>query len=162
MSNNEHDSPIITTPSSPPPSFRSVESSPATPTSRHFPHGPSDAVDQSLADAFGDDGSDSDEEDDSDDRQRLMRGASSVATAETVTPATTGTSVAPPPTIERRATFLPVFAPQPVTGGPRIYGGGSGSDGVFANLSAKPEAGEKAEEHPPVSCTIIFIAIPSY
>ena len=40
------------------------------------------------------------------------------------------------------------FAP-PVTG--RVYGGGSGSDGVFANLSAKPESGEKLEEHPPVS-----------
>lgn len=36
----------------------------------------------------------------------------------------------------------------------RVYGGGarpSVNDGVFANLSAKPEHGEKTEEQPPVS-----------
>jgi hypothetical protein len=49
--------------------------------------------------------------------------------------------------IERRVTQLPAFTPHP-TG--IVYGGGS-NDGVFANLSAKPERGEKVEEHPPVS-----------
>jgi hypothetical protein len=52
-----------------------------------------------------------------------------------------------PAVVERTLTHIPAFAP-PVTG--RVYGGGSGSDGVFANLSAKPESGEKIEEHPPV------------
>ena len=127
-------------PNSPPPSFRSRASSP---TSRHI-----EPVDQNLADTFDADGSDSDEENDGDDRQRLMRGTPSSSSAEQIhTPATTTTDgQRPAPPIERRATYLPVFAP--TTG--RVYGGGSGSDGVFANLSAKPEAGEKTEEHPPV------------
>lgn len=34
--------------------------------------------------------------------------------------------------------------------GGRIFGGGQ-TDGVFANISAKPTVGEKVEEHPPVS-----------
>ena len=46
---------------------------------------------------------------------------------------------------------MPVFQPPTATG--RVYGGGSGSDGVFANLSAKPDPGEKTEEHPPVRST---------
>ena len=38
---------------------------------------------------------------------------------------------------------------QPTTG--RVYGGGIQSDGVFSNLTAKPErAGEEKEELPPV------------
>jgi hypothetical protein len=127
-------------PNSPPPSFRSRD---ASPKSRH-----NEPVDQNLADTFDADGSDSDEENDGDDRQRLMRGTPSTSSAEgTHTPATTttdGERLAPQ--IERRATYLPVFAP---TTGP-VYGGGSASDGVFANLSAKPEMGEKTEEHPPV------------
>ena len=136
-------------PSSPPPSFRSRASSP---TSRL-----NEPVDQNLADTFDADGSDSDEENDGDDRQRLMRGTPSTSSAEGIqTPATTTTDgQAPVPTIERRATYLPVFAP--TTG--RVYGGGSASDGVFANLSAKPETGEKTEEHPPVCCpNPVFLA----
>lgn len=35
------------------------------------------------------------------------------------------------------------------TGG-RVFGGGQ-TDGVFANINAKPTASEKLEEHPPVS-----------
>lgn len=49
---------------------------------------------------------------------------------------------------------MPIFVPP--TGG-RVYGGGSGTDGVFANLSAKPERGEKQEEHPPVCIPIIML-----
>jgi hypothetical protein len=47
-------------------------------------------------------------------------------------------------------------APTPVQTN-RIYGSRghnqytSANDGVFANLNAKPERGEKLEEHPPVS-----------
>lgn len=147
VSNTEEDTPISAIPSSPPPSFRSIASSP---TSRHFLHDPEAAVDQNLADTFDADGSD-DEENDGDDRQRLMRGMpSSPATEQTATPATTVTGQTTPPRIERRATYLPVFVPQPAGQTARVFGGGSGSDGVFSNLSAKPEAGEKMEEHPPV------------
>jgi hypothetical protein len=58
-----------------------------------------------------------------------------------------------PAIVERRTTHLPAFTP-PTAG--RVYGSGSGADGVFANLSAKPEAGEKLEEHPPV-CDPFFL-----
>lgn len=52
------------------------------------------------------------------------------------------------PAVERRVTQLPVFPPATRTG--RIYGGGN-TDGVFANMSAKPVAGEEVDEKPPVS-----------
>ena len=84
-----------------------------------------------------------------------MRGtptsSSSVEQMNNETPSITATATATangrPTIVERRETHLPAFAPT-ITG--RVYGGGSGSDGVFANLSAKPESGEKIEEHPPV------------
>lgn len=55
---------------------------------------------------------------------------------------------------ERRVTELPVFSPRTVSAAGttrRVYGGGSASvnDGVFANLNAKPEKGEKVEEEKP-------------
>ena len=54
--------------------------------------------------------------------------------------------------VERRVTQLPGFAP---TAGGKVYGGGNAvHDGVFANLSAKPErGGEDPDEKPPVSTT---------
>jgi Protein of unknown function (DUF2370) len=107
-------------------------------------------VNRELADTFDADGLDSDEENDGDDRQRLMRGTLSTSASpptELVNSETVPAPVGNRP-IERRNTTLPTFVP--VTTG-RVYGGGSGSDGVFANLSAKPESGEKLEEHPPVS-----------
>ena len=106
-------------------------------------------MDQNLADTFDADGSDSDEDNDGDDRQRLMRGTPMNSSSDQLTPDTTASTESRPLVVERRNTFIPVFAPQnPVAG--RVYGGGSGGDGVFANLSAKPERGEKTEEHPPV------------
>jgi len=144
VSNNEIDTPTSPAPNSPPPSFRSRASSPS---SRRLLHDTDSPVDQSLADAFDADGSD-DEDNDGDDRQRLMRGTPSSSSAENIAAPSNTTIISPPapPTVERRPTYLPAFAPTTA----RVYGGGSGSDGVFANLSAKPEAGEKMEEHPPV------------
>jgi hypothetical protein len=142
ISANDEESPISPRiPNSPPPSFRSHASSPTRrPT----------AVDQNLAATFDADGSDSDEENDGDDRQRLMRGTPTSSSTEQLDSVSRRPSEAPrPPVVVRRPTHLPEFAPPRPTG--RVYGGGSGSDGVFANLSAKPEAGEKTEEHPPVS-----------
>lgn len=31
------------------------------------------------------------------------------------------------------------------------------NDGVFANLNAKPERGEKTEEQPPVRCSFLYL-----
>lgn len=141
MSNNDQDAPIehIITPSSPPPSFRSHTSSPT------FQH---DQVDQTLADTFDADGLDSDDDNDGDDRQRLMRGTPQESSSEGESASgATHTDNNGRPVIERRVTHMPAFTPSAPG---RVYGGGSGSDGVFANLSAKPESGEKVEEHPPV------------
>jgi len=152
VSNNEDGSnspisPIASTPISPPPSFRSRASSP---TSRH--------VDATLADTFDADGSDSDEDNDGDDRQRLMRGTPSTSAADT--PSVTSVTADGRPTVgERTVTHMPVLTPA-VPG--RVYGGGSGGDGVFANLSAKPEAGEKLEEHPPTYEQAAADAAPPY
>ena len=133
-------------PSSPPPSFRSRASSPS---SRHLLSSEdpitSDA-ERTLADTF-DDGTGSDNEsNDGDDRQRLMR----------ANPQPLSTNDEDRPTLQRAVTEFPSF-PASTTGtleAPvRVYGGGarpSSNDGVFANLSAKPEHGEKLEEQPPV------------
>lgn len=142
-----------TGPSSPPPSFDSRTSSP------HRSHGGnrrsttdsdplvSDA-DRNLNDAF-DNPSDSESDDGSptdhrlDDRQRVMSGRPAAGMD------TAAGQDHDRPDVERRVTQLPVFAPATA---PRRYGG-PGNDGVFANLSAKPErgGGGDAEEKPPVS-----------
>ena len=56
-----------------------------------------------------------------------------------------------PGQVERRITMLPTFN-RPAAPSGRVVGGGNSStnDGVFANLAAKPERGEKTEDHPPV------------
>jgi hypothetical protein len=147
----DNDTPITPTPhntipSSPPPSFRSRTSSPS---SRHLlSQDPlASEAEQTLADTF-DDG-DSDGEDDTDDRQRLMRGQPDSPVQEQA--AQSNENGPRHPIIQRRVTELPAFAP-PVTGSGRVIGGGrSTNDGVFANMAAKPERGEKGEDHPPVS-----------
>ncbi|MCJ1364210.1 hypothetical protein MMC16_003319 [Acarospora aff. strigata] len=138
-------------PSSPPPSFRSRTSSPS---SRHvlISQDPlASEADRTLADTF-DDGEDSEGEgeDGGDDRQRLMRGAATQQGAEE----RNSQVEIRPAAAHRRVTEFPVFSPRtvPATGtSRRVYGGGSASvnDGVFANLNAKPEKGEKVEEEKP-------------
>lgn len=76
-----------------------------------------------------------------------MRGTPASSSTEHISTDPTATGTPAPPPVVRRPTVLPAFTPVST----RVYGGGSGSDGVFANLSAKPEMGEKTEEHPPVS-----------
>lgn len=122
--------PRYPTPNSPPPSFHSRNSS----TTRR------NDVNPDLADAFDDyDASD----DETDDRQRLVRRNS--------TPSSGSTGVATPQTsiTEGQAT-----APIDVagSGSRRVMGGGNGRDGVFANMSARPERVQETEkdEQPPV------------
>lgn len=156
---DEDDSPVTSSghqqhfpiPSSPPPSFRSRNSSP---NSRHHPENEplvSDR-DRTLADTFD---SPSDEEDSDnggddglDDRQRLMRG-NPTESAEPSEAGNAHNSENPRQAIQRRVTQLPAFIPQPTSGG-RVIGGGGNNDGVFANLSAKPTRGEQEDEKPPV------------
>lgn len=120
-------------PHSPPPSFRSRASSLSSRrllAQDPLVHDP----DHDLQDAF-DDGEASDAENDGDDRQRLMRAEPAPAQTPTTTPQTA---------VERRVTELPAFRPMPSSAS-------RPTDGVFANLSAKPERGEQLEEKPPVS-----------
>lgn len=143
-----------------PPSFHSrSRSRSSSPSSRRLLH--DDPLrnddDQTLADTFGDeDGSDEDEE--PDDRQRLMRAnpdagspaaygqvASSASSSDARTDGQDAPRASPLP---RRPTILPTFT-TPASGGSRSVA--QSNDGVFANLAAKPERGEKNEDLPPVS-----------
>ncbi|KAL8964229.1 MAG: hypothetical protein Q9183_004602 [Haloplaca sp. 2 TL-2023] len=138
-------------PSSPPPSFRSRASSP---TSRHLLASEDPLVseaDRTLADTF-DDGSASGAEDNEggDDRQRLMRGNTVSSTGDQTTTVSSGDRPRP---IQRTVTEFPgvvPVAPQRTRGMPYSTFASS-NDGVFANLSAKPERGEKLEEEKPPS-----------
>jgi hypothetical protein len=142
---HDDDSPIepsgnAYSPTSPPPSFRSRDTSP---TSRRLldQEDPmtNDAA-QDLDDAFGD-GSDDEE----DDRQRLMRG--NPDTPQTTRTPSSSSTTEPRQQVERRITELPAFRP-PTT---RPQPNAQANDGVFANLGAKLERGEQVDEKPPVS-----------
>ncbi|KAI9778375.1 MAG: hypothetical protein M1816_004133 [Peltula sp. TS41687] len=143
MSSDVHDPTTPATPASPPPSFHSRASSP---TSRRLlsSHDPliSDA-ERALADSFD---SPSDDEDHADggDEQRLIQGSpSSAQTGDAPTAQQTEIRRG----LDRRVTQLPVFTPAPSTASRAVTR--PTHDGVFANLSAKPERGEKDEEQPP-------------
>ncbi|KAL4788215.1 hypothetical protein BJX76DRAFT_200714 [Aspergillus varians] len=155
-----------TTPASPPPSFRSHSRS-VSPSARRLLHDDplnQNSTDQTLADAFDDSGSE--DGDEPDDRQRLMRaqptpysapdtsnistpaggvGASSSSGANTETQSESNS----PPTrgVQRTSTLLPFFGGMSSSNSNRHVS--SSNDGVFANLAAKPERGEKSEDLPP-------------
>lgn len=59
------------------------------------------------------------------------------------------------PGVQRRPTVFPSFN-NPAAGPGRVIN--SSNDGVFANLAAKPERGEKNEDLPPV-CNLDFILL---
>lgn len=131
-------------PGSPPPSFHSRSSSPQR---RDGP------VDSTLADAFDDE---DDSDDETDDRQRLVR--SNTTPSSQVTPATTGNT---------STTYAPTYqtpnseAPSSRSG--RVVGSGLASDGVFANISARPERIEtEKEEQPPTYEQAAADAVPPY
>lgn len=139
--------------SSPPPSFRSRSRS-SSPSSRRLLHNDPlhNNEEQTLADAFGDE-DDSDDDNEPDDRQRLMRAdidsrgpVDNPQTASSSSPVSSGDSQDQSRSgIIRRPTMLPNFS----TPGSRQIA--PSNDGVFANLNAKPERGEKSEDLPPVS-----------
>ena len=141
--------------SSPPPSFRSRTSSPSSRRflSREDPT--TTDAERTLADTF-DDGSDSDDggNDGGDDRRRLIRSN----TVQSI-PESRVVHDGDRPGIQRAITqFPPTETPAALDVPARPYTGSSpyssfshSNDGVFANLNAKPERGEKLEEQPPVS-----------
>jgi hypothetical protein len=95
-------------------------------------------VDPDLEDAFDDD---DDSDDEVDDRQRLVR--QNTTPSSTQLPAVNHASPTPQPT--------PVQPHVSSSSRPRVVGGGVGTDGVFANMSARPERTEsEKDEQPPV------------
>ncbi|KAJ5454579.1 uncharacterized protein N7458_005535 [Penicillium daleae] len=144
------------TPTSPPPSFRSRSRS-TSPSSRRLLHGDPlhNDDDQTLADAFGDE-DESEDDEEPDDRQRLMRanpdagspaGYGQVASSASSSDARIDGQEEPRASpLPRRPTLLPTFT-TPASGGSRSVA--QSNDGVFANLAAKPERGEKNEDLPP-------------
>ncbi|OLN96903.1 Metal homeostatis protein BSD2 [Colletotrichum chlorophyti] len=139
-------------PNSPPPSFHSRASSRDR---------TSHAVDSTLADAFDTDGDDSD--DDADDRQRLVRGDSSHASRAA---SSNQSSDGRPHVPDRQVTQLPPASATNMGGQAtpfRIYGSGIQNEGVFSNLTAKPERGnEVKEEQPPTYEQAAADAAPPY
>ncbi|PSR82411.1 hypothetical protein BD289DRAFT_371251 [Coniella lustricola] len=139
------------TPHSPPPSFHSRASSIA-PRNRQV-------SDPTLADAFDADESDSDDE--PDDRQRLVRQNSDPVapggSQDPLLPATSGPSSTSPHAAGSHTNVTAAAAASAAaaaagasTNGNRMLGSGIQRDGVFSNLTAKPErAGTEKEEMPP-------------
>jgi hypothetical protein len=132
---DDFDSPVdnrsaIPPANSPPPSFHSRASSP-----NRRPQ-----VNPDLADAFDDD---DDSDDEADDRQRLVRQNSLHTSGTSASASAAASSQAP--------TYTPPAQPASSTPRPtRVIGGGNGTDGVFANMSARPERIEsEKEEQPP-------------
>lgn len=128
-------------PNSPPPSFYSRSSSLERRRQQQ------QIADPTLADAFDADGDDSDD-DEPDDRQRLVRQSSFPASTGSAT--SNSSSGDRPNAPDRQATQWPAASGgSNAQASTRTYGGGI--SGVFSNMMARPERGEKiVEEQPPV------------
>ncbi|EOD52270.1 metal homeostatis protein bsd2 [Neofusicoccum parvum] len=100
-------------------------------------------LEETFASPSDDEDSDDENGDGVDDRQRLMRGQPESSRNDEGYGGSSQEETRPRP-IVRRVTQLPAFVP-----GGRVVGGGSGNDGVFANLSAKPSREDDVEEKPP-------------
>ncbi|KAF4556134.1 Metal homeostatis protein BSD2-like protein [Elsinoe fawcettii] len=134
-----HQDPV---PNSPPPSFRSHASSRRS-SAQH--NAPDSEVERSLDDAFG--GSHDSDDEDEESRRLVSRSNSEAHPVRG--------------NIPRRNTEFPSVAPAAQSS--RVYGGGSSTrDGVFANISAKPRAGEDLEEKPPTYEQAAADATPPY
>jgi hypothetical protein len=113
-------------------------------------------ADQALEDAFDDGDGSEDGEDELDDRQRLMRASPSPNDAPTL-PSTASASESHGnqslQSPQRHVRLVPSFASSTNPSG-RVVGMGNLNDGVFANLNAKPERGEKTEDDLPPVCLL--------
>lgn len=106
-----------------------------------------------LDDAFGAPSDDEDDDDDDTrDRRRLILDNDTTTT-------TAGSPVTRPGGPERATTQIPSFVSGSSSG--RVVGAGS-NDGVWANLNAKPRAGEDLEEKPPTYEQAAADATPPY
>lgn len=159
---DDTDSTSTAFPTSPPPSFRSRTSS-RRPSRDDAPR---TVQEQDLDDAFD---APSDDEDENQDQRRLIPSSSRRASADSDNASDNdnndNTATTRPAVPERRITEIPVFTPAAPSSNStgRVYGGAQGtSDGVFANITAKPRAGEDLEEKPPTYEQAAADATPPY
>lgn len=143
----------IAVPNSPPPSFRSRNSSGRT--SRDDEH--KTAEERNLNDAFD---APSDDESDSEEAPRDQRRL--LQSEHTPSQSPSGDETPSRPSPERRVTEIPVFAPPTSSSGRAVGGGNAVHDGVWANLSAKPRPGEDVDEKPPTYEQAAADATPPY
>lgn len=152
----------IPVPNSPPPSFRSRASSRRPSQSDN--HNRSEE-ERNLHDAFDAPSDDeSDDENTADQRRLIQRTPSRSSSGSSEASASQQQPPQRPADPQRTVTQIPVYAPTPAAGATagRVYGGGSGSDGVWANINAKPRAGEDVEEKPPTYEQAAADATPPY
>lgn len=134
-------------PNSPPPSFHSRTSS------LERRRQAQQNVDPTLADAFDDD---DDSDDEADDRQRLVR-------SNTLNNAGDASRSSPPSPPQAQAHWSEAAAAgNNAAASGRIYGGGIQSDGVFSNMTARPEREKVVEEMPPTYEQAAADAAPPY
>ena len=138
----------VAIPNSPPPSFRSQESSRRA--SRENEN--ESEQERKLNDAFDAPSDDESDDEQPHDQRRLIPNNSTTASEQ-------DTTAQRPTAPERRVTEIPVFAPP--TSSSRVVGSGS-NDGVWANLNAKPRPGEDLEEKPPTYEQAAADATPPY
>lgn len=143
----------IALPDSPPPSFRSHNSSRRASRDNH-----SLEDERELDDAFGAPSDDEDDDDDTRDRRRLIIGQEA--------PSGPAPPTRRPEAPQRAVTEMPSFTPAPAptpagSSNARVVGGGQ-NDGVWANLNAKPRAGDDVDEKPPTYEQAAADATPPY
>ncbi|KAI7232114.1 hypothetical protein KC330_g6046 [Hortaea werneckii] len=144
-----------------PPSYRSRASS-RRPSQEHAPRSEQD---HDLNEAFDAPSGDESDDENISDRRRLIsssrqpsRSPSSRGQDEG---AEAGEGQERPAVGQRRVTEIPAFMPQAPSG--RVVGGGNlANDGVWANLNAKPRAGDDVEEKPPTYEQAAADATPPY
>ncbi|KJX98765.1 metal homeostatis protein bsd2 [Zymoseptoria brevis] len=145
----------VAIPASPPPSFRSHQSSRRH--SRDEESRPNEE-ERDLDNAFDAPSDDEDDDDDTRDRRQLIATSDSTHSHEGAQSGSTSRPDAPP----RSVTQLPSFPVPPPGGSGRVVGSSQANDGVFANISAKPRAGEDLEEKPPTYEEASADATPPY
>lgn len=148
-------------PDSPPPSFRSRASSrrPSQSDNRNRSE-----EERNLHDAFDAPSDDESDDENNADQRRLIhhtpsRSSSSGSEASASRPQQPPQRPASP---QRTVTQIPIYTPAVAPTGGRIYGAGNASDGVWANLNAKPRAGDDVEEKPPTYEQAAADATPPY
>lgn len=143
-------------PSSPPPSFRSRNSSRRVSRDDEA----QTPAERNLHDAF-DAPSDEDtsEDEDSQNTRRLIP-SDRTPTLSPSDEDNASPSHTPRPTTQRTVTSIPIFTP-PTSSSTRAQPAG-GNDGVWANLNAKPRPGEELEEKPPTYEQAAADATPPY